>query len=1654
MVWANNKTNFDRNLAVIIGIDRYDNDNIHDLSTPVSDACAIANLLQTDYGFKEENTICLFSPRPDDETSQHLSQRYPLATLDNLRTLLNKTIADRLKPTEDNSFTCHRHRLIFYFAGHGLPKNSEEGPTGYLVPQDAELGKEDSFLPMSEVYDALEKLQCHHLLVILDCCFAGTFRWASSRKLIAKLKTIHREHYDRFIRFPAWQVVTSSAHDQEALDFVKLSEDRRGDPIKVNNEKHSPFALALLEALQEGESNSQGKRYQNADYTKDGVITAHELFLYLSDRVSQLSTDLQTPGLYHLKREYDKGEFIFVKSGFDPNQLAPAPKLNEENNPYRGLKSFEERHADFFFGRQKLVEELSDRLTESQCPLTVVLGTSGSGKSSLVKAGLLPHLRQKREKEQQAQLWYIFVPMRPGASPFIELARVLLPLANSNLITKLDQVSFLDKRFAEVLDPKSEQKQKDACLKSTYTDDQESSSGNKSIEEFRLPERWHKATPEAKLLLILDYCDQFKEFCHPPQEQAELFKLHNEISDTLKPLAQTLQQNPEFFKDAIAKWSQEQPHTKLLLVIDQFEELITMSQDERENGKQSDWQKQDEQKEWQRFLVLLRMALAKYRRRLHVIVTLRSDFEPWFLNSALKVHWKNARFPLRAMNSDELRDAIEEPALKQALYFEPPELVGKLIDEVGQMPGVLPLLSFTLSELYIKLHARWTKDNATDRALRIKDYEELGGVTGALTRRATQEYDNLIKEFGEESGKVYQATMRRVMLRMVTIEGGGVARRRVPDSELVYGDVEENKRVVKVRDQLVEARLLVKGQETGESYVEPSHDFLVRGWDNLQKWIKIEQEDLVLQQRLTLAANDWAIGKGGLWTREVERLSRLKKLLDSSDNNWLNQRETEFVIESTNQQLDELKEAERQRDEAIEGQISSLISLSETRILTKDRLGALFAAVKASIQLNKASWLRDKLSIQVYQALEQSVYGVQELNRLEGNTEPVNSVCFSTDGKMLATANWDKTVKVWSVDGVLLKIFTGHTGEVNAVAFSYDGKLIASGSSDKTIKIWRLGDETLLNTFEGHSMKVLGVSFNLNAQIVASASEDGTVKLWKVSDSSLIKTLQSHTGIVKAVVFSPSNKIIASGGWDQPPFQGKIRLWSIDGTLLNTIDNNGIGIDSVDFSSDNSSVVTVSGDSHIKLWKIAEIQSFNTDTGYLRSIDFSKDEKAIVCSGDTGKVQILRITDGEKLTDIKAHEDWAMGASISPNGEIVASISTDKTVKLWSCDGRLLKILHGHNDSVYGLAFSPDGSKLATTSADKTIRLWSVEGPFFKSLDGKQGSAHFAISCSPDGKMMASASWDTTIGSWTVKLWNIAGELQKKLTGYGDIIRTVTFSHDSNLVASASWDGTVKVWTINGELVTNFTQHGKPVPGMNSEADYRPSVNGVSFHPSGEFLISGGYDRHIRMWDLGGNQLKVIPNAHSEQIYRICFSTDGKTLATASWDRTIKIWTIDGKLLHTLSGHSNWLYGLSFSPDSKIIASTSLDRAVKLWNAEDGKLLHNLVGHTDGIFDVSFSTNGKMIASASLDKTVKLWSTDGNLLKTISGHDNAVYGVSFSNDRIVVSASWDGSIKLWSTEILNFDDLLKRGCNHIQNYVTHNPNVSNEDRRLILEDQL
>lgn len=1410
--WETTRTNFDRNLAVVIGIDQYQSSSIHDLRTAVSDAQAIADLLEKEYGYAAQNILRLFPP-------------HVVPTLDTLRKVLTDTLPTQLQPTLAD-------RLIFYFAGHGLPLNSDEGPAGYLVPQDAQPGDKDSFLSMREVQKALNQLECHHLLVILDCCFAGTFRWAGSRKAVPILETIRREHYDHFIRYPVWQVITSAAHDQEALDFVKLENDQRG-AIQVGQDLHSPFAVALLEGLHK----------RKADLVQDGVMTVHELFVYLQNRVSELSGRRQAPGLYPLRREYDRGEFVFTKPGFNPAKELPfAPELNEQHNPYRGLAPFDEKHAEFFFGREALIEQLIQKLLQPNQALIVILGVSGAGKSSLVKAGLLPQLRQQNKQ------WHVLDPMRPGELPLIALARTLQSIASELSVEQL--------------------------------------AGQ------------------------LQHCD--------------------------------------YLRNLLQAWSESHPHTKLLLVVDQLEELITMGHAEHQ----------------QCFLNGLQAAVISCSQFFRVVVTLRSDFEPRFLESPLQTSWNCARFPVRAMNSDELRSAIEYPALKQALYFDPDNLVTKLIEEVGQMPGALPLLSFTLSELYIKLHQRWKHDpNSTDRAMRMQDYLELGGVAGALTRRATAEYE------AQDMNDALQATMRRVMLRMVAIAGGGIVRRQVTQAELTYPEPEENERVAQVISRLTKARLLVTGQETGEPYVEPAHDFLVRGWSKLQEWIKENQEDIALQQRLTPAANDWKKGQGMLWTEETSRLVKLESVLNSeSEDNWLNQVETEFVRRSLKARQNRKVKAELQDKAAI---VKDLLPVQP--------LDALVLAIEAMGQ-NLAE-LPEEILSSVQISLHQAMKTARIAHTFKGHEGNVLTVAYSPSGEQIASGGTDRTIRLWNLQGDLVAPpFRGHQETVTSIAFSPDGTMIASGSGnqkskdsfDNTIRLWNLQGDLLVSPFQGHREPITSIIFSPNGKLIASASFDNTIRLWNLKGKLVTSPFQGHNESITCVAFSPDGEWIISSSWDRT-----ICLWDLQGNLMNVFQGHENGITSVAFSPDGESIVSGSDDNTVRLWDLQGNiigKPFQGHTDRVTSVTFSSNGRLIISGSCDDTIRLWNL-DGSSIGEpLRGHESAITSVASSFNNQLdtqlIISGSYDDTVCLWNwkLQDDVICQLEGHQEAITSVAFSPNSQLLVSSSWDNTIRLWNLQGNTIAQLQGHEGVVT-SVAFSPNGQLIVSGSEDNT-----VRLWDLDGNLIRKFQGMEGVVTSIAFSPDGELIASSSGANIVSggtsvicLWNLQGDLIT------EPFWGHDG------NVSSVAFSPDGKLIASGGSstfcmnDNTIRLWSLDGTVVGEL-NGHEESVTSVAFSPDGKLIASGSEDQTVRLWDLDGNSVRQpFHGHEGCITSISFSPDGQTIVSGSEDGTIRLWNRNGNMLSQPFRRHQGGVTSVSFSPDDQMIVSGSSDKTICLW---------------------------------------------------------------------------------
>ena len=715
---------FRRSIAVVIGIDGYAH-GVPPLRTAVNDARRLAELLGTHHGYEVVTLL-------DAE-----------ATRARIVALLKEDLPTRVGPDD---------RVCFYFAGHGVAVDGHDGPNGYLLPVDASRADETTFLAMPLVHGAIVALPCRHMLVIFDSCFSGAFRWSGTRAASVLPEVIHKERYERFVRDPAWQVITSASQDEKALDRLSTGSlgGRDGDGA------HSPFALALFEALE-----GQGDIVPRAG--GDGLITATELYLYIEDRLQSALIEAgarQTPRLWPLAR-HEKGEFVFTAPGREVS-LPPAPALTADTNPWRGLSSYESSDAALFFGREAPTAALQEAIEGK--PLVVVLGASGTGKSSLVKAGVLPKLAADSR-------WQVLPVVRPGTAPLDAIAQGVAALGSG---------------------------------------------------------------PAAS------------------SEGAEA---------------------------TIARWCEEHPGQRLLLVVDQCEELVTMA---RAASSRDD------------VMALLARLLDAHPLQLTIVLTLRTDFEPQFDRLALAAAWADGRFVVPPMSRADLKAIIEQPASARVLYFDPPALVETLLDDVVNTPGGLPLLSFALSEMY----GRYLTRQAPDRALTKGDYEAIGGVVGALRARADAEFESL--------DEAHRASMRQLMLRMVSGGAGSLVKRRVSDPELEFADPAERARIHEVLRRLTEARLVVEGQESdGEGYAEPAHDALVRGWGRLIGWIHEVGADavpLVTRQKLAGAALEWArvtdraARRGLLWSDSV-RSAMLAPLVRARAP-WLNAPELAFAERS------------------------------------------------------------------------------------------------------------------------------------------------------------------------------------------------------------------------------------------------------------------------------------------------------------------------------------------------------------------------------------------------------------------------------------------------------------------------------------------------------------------------------------------------------------------------------------------------------------------------------------------------------------------------------------------------------------------------------------------------------------------------------------
>ena len=549
----------------------------------------------------------------------------------------------------------------------------------------------------------------------------------------------------------------------------------------------------------------------------------------------------------------------------------------------------------------------------------------------------------------------------------------------------------------------------------------------------------------------------------------------------------------------------------------------------------------------------------------------------------------------------------------------------------------------------------------------------------------------------------------------------------------------------------------------------------------------------------------------------------------------------------------------------------------------------------------------------------------QQIVFCKGHTDWIRSLTFSPDGTTLASASFDKTVKLWDIrTGECLKTLQGH-GRVNSVSISPDGKTLASGSHDKTVTLWDIRTGECLKTFQGHTDTVRSVEISSDGRIIASGSSDKTIKLWDIRSGECLKTLRGHTNKVLSVAISPDNITLVSGSSDQT-----IKLWDIrSGEGLKTLRGHTNRIRSVAISSNCVILASVGYDQQVKIWDIKT---------------------------------------GECLKTLQEHTDWLRSVAISPDGATLLSGSDDQTVKLWDINtGECLKTLRGYINSIRSVSISPDRTAIVSGNEDQTVKLWDIRtGKCLKTFD-EHTSRINSVAISPDSSIVASGSYDRTI-----KIWNIATiKCLKTLIGHTGCVNSVTFNRDGTTLISASADANIKLWNIHtGECLKTLKGH----------TDWLWSV---AISPDNTTLASGGSDQTVKLWNIRTGECLKTLQGHSNTVNSVAFSPDGTTLVSGSSDRTIKLWDIHtGECLKTFHDRTSSVWSVAFTLDSKTIISSS--ETVKIWDVSTGECLRTLQGHTNGVRSIAISSDDKILVSGSFDETLKIWDFNtGECLKTL-----------------------------------------------------------------------
>ena len=1171
--------------------------------------------------------------------------------------------------------------------------------------------------------------------------------------------------------------------------------------------------------------------------------------------------------------------------------------------PYKGLYPFSRADRADFFGREETVEYLVQQL--DKLPTAFLIGPSGSGKSSIIRAGVIPallsigSLARLTHRQDARTLEWLIVEFRPGADPLHALAEAIAHLPTGGG----DAAHIMQRLCAE---------------------------------------------------------------------------------------GATL--------GALNMWP---PHARLLIFVDQFEELYTLCTSAATR------------RVFVELLLHSVLSPAPDSAPIALIMAMRADFVNQALtHRPLADALQHGGVVLGPMARPELRRAIEEPARNRGVTYEP-GLTERLLDDVGDEPGNLPLLQFALAEL-------WTQ--RTGYQISHDAYDEIGRVSGALASYADQVYTQLTDEG--------QVVARRLLIQLVQPgDETGDTRRPALRTELSAA-------AWALAQKLADLRLVVTGHGDGGESVELVHEAFIRSWTQLREWMDEDRDFRRWQRRLRTYLQQWiasdreadALLRGVVLT-EAERwinlrrddLSESERALIDASASARNKKQAE--IETARQfelvRTQALATAEAQRAEAEHRRAE--VERTASRRLRWLSIGLAGVLVVAVVAAALAYWQQRQANLFAQQALArqlaaQSVNladeatdlalllgaeatahttdpvdltnylvsfplsgfldrflrgGSGDLTRIVVTSDGAHLLTIAEDGSLTSVARWDV-----ATGSLVRELLPPH--ERTAVALSPDGARLATADRDK-IQLWNsTSGETETTWSVGADQEIMSLQFSAEGRQLLAKTADAVVTFWEIETRQPVLRI-TIPDASEVFWLSPDQQTMAvtqdvSGErgvdlWRTATGQKRgIRLGGHEAT-----------ISAVAYSADSSKIATASFDGSVRLWDVATGEllhpPFTEHEGRVLSVAFSPDGRMLATGGADHHILLYDLVTGEQIGEpLIGHDNWVRDLRFSATGDALYSGATGGSLIRWDMTRR--KLFDGHTDRVRSLALSPEGHTLATSGFDARILLWDANtGQQLAELPSPHVRPIIQVVYSPDGRYLAAADASGMVSLWDVKKRQL---LYPPLTYHETVVIGLAFSHDSRHLAVGDFLGNLSLWDVTaGELISATPD---------AHAGWTLSL---AFSPDGLTLASGGTDGRIQMWDASAQAVDSTKRLHTRRasipahtywVTSLLYTADGKTLISGSADNTVRFWdTSTGvEVGGPLTGPTSQIWGVQFYPPhgERTLVTLGNNGTVRLWDIASRTPIAPALrtGLETEVFAVS--PDGAHVFLGSFDERAERWWLD------------------------------------------------------------------------------